>query len=135
MFEISMNNVVTMTAGDYGRIVTNINMGTLITPDYYDLENRDKVYFGIMEPNQAFENAIVRKVFTRDNSYILPVKDSEGHIIKPGAVDIRIESEDTMNLVPGTYYYCIKLLRPAKNPCDKDKIYTLLDKKKFIIID
>lgn len=126
MFDISNNQIITITRGDTAYTTLYINLGTELSPLIYDLGSLDKVYFAIMEPNTSFEHALVRKVYTYQNY------DYENHILK-----IEFNSEDTEYLIPGTYYYMVKLLRPANplNIDDKDKIDTIISKKKFIIID
>lgn len=137
MFDISNNGIITITRGDSA--VTNliINIGTELEPIVFDMtdsfeggttEERvvaklAKVYLGIMEAHQPFEHAIVRKVFT--------YKDFD---IDTHTLCIKFRPEDTENLSPGVYYYSIKLYRPQVGTED-EKIDTLIDKKKFIIID
>lgn len=57
----------------------------------------DKVYMGIMENNQVFENAIVMKVF-----------DINSNLNEYGDIIIEFKPEDTVNLLPGKYKYQIK---------------------------
>lgn len=56
----------------------------------------DEIYLGLMEPNQPFELAILKKKYDYRN------------LNKNGDVVIKLKSEDTENLIPGTYYYTIK---------------------------
>ena len=79
MVNIDINNNVTVTRGDSFKRPLFLNSGTDLKPSRYVLKDSDEVYLGIMEPNQPFENSIVRKKFS-----------------------------DTEKLIPGTYYYQIK---------------------------
>lgn len=52
-----------------------------------------KIYFAVMEPNQLFENAIIKQIYTEDN------------VNEQGDVVIKFTEKTTMNLLPGKYYY------------------------------
>lgn len=117
-----------MTRGDTYSFDVNI---TDETGEYF-LQGTDTLYFGIMDPGQPFEHALVRKRFT--------VED----VSPNGAITITIEPEDTLDLFPGTYYYSVKL-HMAHDELDYntllptgdyiDKVVTIIGKTKFIICD
>ena len=88
----------------------------------YTLKEGDVLFFGLMEPNQHFENAIIKKELHYDDY------DVEGGMLK-----VVFDPEDTIELVPGTYYYQIKLLR--KDIDDEIIVDTVVQKTKFIIVD
>lgn len=90
--------IINLMRGDSFTAPIIINTGTTLEPKYYELQENDKLYFGLMEPNQAFEDAVMKKVydFTSD-------KDTNGNIL------LRIEPQDTEKLLVGKYYYMIKL--------------------------
>lgn len=93
----------------------------------YILQGNDTVYFGLMEPNSAFEQSLVRK---STNDCIKFDKD--------GNFFITIEPEDTEHLLPGVYYYSIKLEVDHENgeTCESiHKVITVINKTKFIILD
>ena len=115
MFNIAPNGVITLNRGDNFEYIFKINEGTLLEPVYYTLTVADKLYFGIMEPNQQFENAIVKKVFTSYNN------------TEDGNVKITLNHLDTAYLRPGLYYYEIKLVK------DDTTVNTLITQK-FIIV-
>ena len=76
-----------------------------IAPDscpltHYRLKDDDKLYIGIMEPNQLFECAIFKKVLDKDT----PVDEIGDPIYT-------LTMEDTEYLIPGTYYLMAKLLQ------------------------
>jgi hypothetical protein len=90
----------------------------------YNLIGDDTIYFGIMDPHQPFEEAIVKKTFT--------VED----ISTKGILNIVIEPEDTLELLPGTYYYAIKLHLQHDTPQGYvDKVCTLQNKTKLFLND
>lgn len=90
------NNIITITRGDTFSPPLFINAGSDLKPVRYELGDYDEVYLGIMEPNQPFENAIVKKRYTKAN------------INEYGDVKVRFEHDDTKCLVPGKYFYEIK---------------------------
>ena len=95
----------------------------------YILQGNDTVYFGLMEPNSAFEQSLVRK---STNDCIKFDKD--------GNFFITIEPEDTEHLLPGVYYYSIKLEVDHENGEGETyenihKVITVINKTKFIILD
>lgn len=121
MFVLSNNNIVTISRGDTGISSVYINIGTEYAPKRYILHEDDKLYLGVMEPNQSFENAIIKKIYTKDNL------DDDGDVI------VIFTAEDTENLEPGLYYYQIKLVRnniEARNIVD-----TIRPNTKFYIVD
>ena len=126
MAHISPNNIITMNRGDYFSFNFLINVGTEMNPVYHTLTGDEKLYLGVMEYNTAFEQALVKKVFT--------ASDSESD----GSIDIVFETTDTLNLLPGNYYYAIKLNQPisaSSEEAEKDKITTLIPLTKFVIIE
>lgn len=92
------NGIVYMFRGDSFSMPIKINNGSKLEPSYYHLTDRDTLYFGLMEPNQAFEDAVVKKRFT-----YISEKDEEGNIL------LKLDPSDTLNLLVGKYFYMIKL--------------------------
>ena len=92
----------------------------------YLLQGNDTVYFGLMEPNSAFEQSLVKKIYTEED------RDKDGNIF------ITIEPEDTEHLLPGVYYYSVKLEVDHENGETYEsihKVITVINKTKFIILD
>ena len=92
----------------------------------YLLQGNDTVYFGLMEPNSAFEQSLVKKIYTEED------RDKDGNIF------ITIEPEDTEHLLPGVYYYSVKLEvdhLQGKTYERIHKVITVINKTKFIILD
>ena len=127
MFDIAKNGIITITRGDSAETSLYINIGTELKPFITKLGDNDKVYLGVMEPNQLFEDATIKKVYTdKDQLY-----DDK----KCPYLPISFDCEDTENLLPGVYYYSIKLYRPGDGLTTKDRIDTIVPKRKFIIVD
>ena len=98
MTNISNIGTITINRGDTLTFPFTINVGTGINPIIYTLSENSKLYLGVMHPNDIFENAIIKKVYTADSE-----KDSNGNVI------ITFNPEDTVCLCTGKYYYAIKL--------------------------
>ena len=118
MFDVNKNGIVTVTRGDTFTLNVFINDGTSLEPIQYFLEEGDKVYFALMEPRKPFEEALIRKVFDKDDTN------------EKGLVVMSFTGEMTEFLVPGTYYYMIKLTKALDN-----SIETIISKTKFVILD
>jgi hypothetical protein len=123
MAVVSNNNIIMINRGDTFTFDFTIDDGS--TDDgRYILKDDDALYFGIMDPHQLFENAIVKRRFTKDDC------DDAGNLI------ITIRPEDTIDLCPGVYYYAVKLHRHTDNEEEYiDEVITIINKTKFIIND
>lgn len=119
MFNISNNGIISITRGDSASAPLFLNQGTEYNPVRYRIKDLDAIYLAVMEPNQCFEHAILKQVYTRDNL------NEEGDVV------IRFRPEDTENLIPGKYYYQIK----AKFNRDdgQDDVNTVVQKTEFWI--
>lgn len=120
-------NIITLNRGDSYPLTLSIDDPNS-PAGYYTLKDDDAVYFGIMDPHQLFENALVRKKFTADD------------MDEAGNISIVINPEDTIDLYPGIYYYAVKLHKssPANQETGEDEIdevLTIINKTKFIIND
>ena len=92
------NGIVHLLRGDSYTTPIKVNVGNKLNPIMYQLKQGDALYFGLMEPNQAFEEAVLKKKYT-----YLSDTDSSGNVL------LKIEPNDTLNLAVGKYYYMIKL--------------------------
>ena len=120
MFRISSNGIVTVNRGDSFEFPITLNIGSSIDRAEYVLGEKDVLYLGIMEPNQPFETALIRKKFTHADL------DSDNNII------IRFWPEDTVCVLPGKYYYQVKLQTVDETTGRKD-VETVIDKTLFYI--
>ena len=119
MLHISNNGFICMNRGDCFSIPLFINHGTVYAPVRYSLADhpRARLYLGLMEPGQAFEVALVRKRYDKSD------------VNKYGDIMITFDTTDTQYLVPGKYYYEIKLQKEDGN------IETIVPKRDFLIFD
>jgi len=123
MFNITYNGIITVNRGDSFEIPVIINFGTNLEPMFYELEPTDIIYMGIMEPNQPFENALIRKKCTYEDV------DENGNVV------FKFRPKDTQCVLPGKYYYQVKLQRfNSEDPDDYD-VDTVLPKQQFFILE
>ena len=120
MFKITSNGIITVNRGDSFELPVKLETGHVMSPNTYSLKPEDVLYLGIMEPNQPFETAIVRKKFTYSD------------LDKNGNINIRFWPNDTVCLLPGKYYYQIKIQTKDKETNRYD-VETIVDKTLFYI--
>lgn len=120
MFKISNNGIVIVNRGDSFEMPITLNIGSSINHVEYELRETDELYLGVMEPNQIFENALIRKKFTHQDL------DEDGNIY------IRFWPNDTICLLPGKYYYQVKL-QTVDDGTGRRDIETVIDKTLFYI--
>lgn len=152
MFNISANGIIELHRGDTVNTPIYINVGTSMRPEYYDMiaaweeidesekDNYvlfkeedgqfygyvgDTIFFGLLEPNQRWEKALVKKVFT---AYDFNYDDK--------SIELRLDTEDTEYLEPGNYYYEIKLYRCPDPEIDNNThVDTIVGRTKFVIME
>lgn len=134
MFNIAFNGIITVNRGDSFRFPLTINFGTTLEPNTCGLRDHDKIYFAVMEPNQPFECALIKKVFTSED------------VNEKDEVVISFKPKDTLCVLPGKYYYQIKLQRFHKKLDENGKeldewdlddydVDTVIDKTQFFIME
>lgn len=103
MLNLTKNRILTIKRGDTCSFPIFINAGTQLTPVRFDLRDYPTAYilFAVMEPNQDFDKAILKKTYTYHD-----VNDN-------GDVVVKFTPKDTAFLAYGKYYYEIKLYVPA----------------------
>lgn len=121
---IKKNNVFTMNRGDTAIMNFNVNVEL---PENVIV---DKLYLGITEPNQYFEDALIKKTFEINKDITITTEDNIW------SFSIQIDPEDTVDIIPGTYYYEVK----ASGVIDQDEeqsdfATTIVQKTKFIIVE
>lgn len=120
MFHISNEGNIQLVRGDTLKLALFINKGEAVAPIRYEITNNDTIYFALMELNQPFEEAILKKVFTKENS----------EFTEDGDLIITLSSEDTENLLSGEYRYTIKMLTVDEN---KSTVNTVIKEHRFYI--
>ena len=119
MFLMIEDNYLKMNRGDSYTLPLVINEGTKLCFKQYQLRQFDKIYVGIMEYNQAFEDALIRKVLT-----ITSPTNKYGHPL------FKLTPEDTEYLLTGKYFIEIKLVQKEN---DEDIVTTILPLREFFI--
>lgn len=112
--------IVYLVRGDSFKYPLYINNGTDLSPERYELKDSDKVYIGITQPNQSFENAIIKKVLTTED------------VLENGDLLFKLDPEDTVCVCPGKYFYEIKLRTLVE---DTYEVHTIANKQQFWIIE
>lgn len=121
MFNISRTGIVTVNRGDSFELPIILNVGDSMDFREYQLLSRDTLYLGVMEPNQPFECALIRKKLTLEDL------DDQGNLI------VHFNSRDTECLLPGKYYYQVKLQTLSNQATDEYDVETVVDKTLFYI--
>ena len=120
MIDITDNGIVSIVAGDTVEFGIMLNDGDKIFPEWYTLNEGDELLFGIMEPNAPFERALVKKA--------LGVED----VNVSGGVTVRLDHMDTALLLPGLYYYEVKLVRMPIG-ADQPYVDTVVPRRRLYI--
>ena len=123
MFDISYNGIITVNRGDSFSMPLVLNIGTTLDPRRFELDNYSFVYFAVMEPNQPFETALIRKRYTKND-----INDN-------GDIMVTFKPQDTQCVLPGKYYYQVKL--QICNPENEEdyEVHTIIDKTLFWILE
>ena len=122
MVSLSRNGIITITRGDCFEFPLCINIGTKISPQFYTLQDDDVVCFYLCEPHQLTEHALLKKCYTKSDA-----AESGEDVDK---IKIKFDSKDTFYLVPGTYYYEVKLVNTTNS-----EIRTIISRTQFIILE
>lgn len=124
---MATNNIIILNRGDTYQF--DLVIDDTESPDgIYRLKGNDTVYLGIMDPHQPFEQALVKKRFTAED------------MTPNGVLTIVITAEDTLELLPGAYYYAVKIHMQHEKIDHKtvmviDQVNTIINKTKFFICD
>ena len=123
MFNIAYNGIITVNRGDSFTFPIFLNKGTNIQPEKYELDDKCYIYFAVMEPNQPFENALIRKKYTINDI------DEAGNVI------IKFRPQDTQCVLPGKYYYQLKLQKFNSDDLEDYDVDTIVEKTLFFILE
>jgi len=125
-------NIIKLNRGDSYEFKLSIPDREYCNKNYI-LTETDVVYFALLYPHQRFEDAILIKGYDHTDHIIENGKNT-------GEILIKIAPRDTKHLVPGIYYYTVKLQRggtlKVTDDCDDaDEVRTIIERTKFIIND
>lgn len=142
MFNISPNKIITVTRGDSFEFNLTVSMSDpMLQTNMGWMTEDDEVLLSVMEPHQRFEHGIIRKrkIYTKEDVEPETI-DDDGVTPNPEAGELYITfmPEDTENLLPGLYYYEIKIRTAIRDDNDNITGYdmaTVLPKTKFIIVE
>ena len=127
---MSRNNIIVLNRGDSYDFDVTINDESSIDGRYH-LRESDVLYLGIMDPGQPFEEALIKKRLTANET------DPSGNIT------LALVPEDTLELLPGKYFYSVKLhlshteydLKTNEPIGYVDRVVTVINKTKFILCE
>ena len=125
---------IRLCRGDTQNIILTLYEGERLTATKYVLKDNDNVYFGVMEPNSYFEEALIRKKFSIGDiiKHEKFKKLSKEDLDENNELVIKLHTTDTLTLLPGLYYYQIKLNRYNEELQDYE-IHTLVKQTPFYI--
>ena len=112
MYFINTMPEVQLHRGDTFSLDCTIYSGNNLDRKLYKIDEKDEIYFALLEPNQIWEDALVKKKYTSNFES-----------------KIDLLPNDTKCLLPGLYYYQIKL-RKSEN-----EVYTLCNRSKLYILE
>lgn len=123
---LSSNNIIITNRGDSFKFpVTIYSKDENNVSNLYAMQEGDFLYVAVLEPNQKWENALIKK------TYDYTKYEADG-----GYVMVRFTSEDTQYVLAGNYYYEIRLYRAPQNVKDGyEAVDTILPRTKFTILD
>lgn len=113
--------IIRISRGDSFEAPLFINNGDCLNPERHIIEDDEKVYFGVREPNKFWEQSILKQIYTSKSE-----KTEDGDII------IKINPNETEYLIPGTYYYEIKLVKYEND--EVEKVRTVVPLTLFYIL-
>ncbi len=114
---ISKTRIISMYKGDTASFDLQINIGTILEPSVYKLEDGDILKLYVLYPNSDLDSSIIYKEYTKDS------------LNEDDSITIKFDSDDTQYLNDGVYYYTIKLYR------GNGDVITIQKRTKFIIMD
>ena len=123
MFNVSYNGIITVNRGDSFTAIMALSAGNELNPIEYEMTPDSFVYFAVMEPNQPFEDAVLKKKLDIDDM------NDNGDIV------IQFKPQDTQCLLPGRYYYQVKLQVCDPDDYNKYEVHTIIDKTQFFILE
>lgn len=119
MFLINEKNNFYCNRGDTFILPIAINCNNKLEPEIYKLSEDDNLYIGIREFNQPFEDSIIKKKLTSDNS------------LEDGSLNFILESSDTEYLRTGKYFIEMKL---EQNIGERIIVTTVLPSTEFFLV-
>ena len=134
MLYIDDNGNIKVNRGDTFEVPLFVDVcSNILYPVRFPWKRGDTISIHVMEPYKPFELYLLGKEFTCDD-----LNENEDIIV-------RFDHEDTNFLIPGTYYYEAKLIRPwspdqdprgEATPEDErhDSYITIIPRRKFIIM-
>lgn len=125
-------NIIKLNRGDSYEFVVSVPNKEDFAENYI-LTGSDVLYFALLYPHQRFEEAILSKGYDHTDQIIDENSRNTGKIL------IKLEPKDTTCLIPGIYYYTVKLYHGGTlnendgSYEDATEVRTIIERTKFII--
>ena len=130
--------IIKINRGDSFEFTTEIPDKNDPTKNYMlSAENDDAFYFAICLPHQLFENAIILKGCTATSTDDITGEYDQNR--ETGKITVKLTPAETMQLMPGIYYYTTKLYSGGTpglvgSYCDAPTaVRTIIERTKFIV--
>ena len=122
MLSIDKSGNITINRGDTFKVPIFIDISKDIFHNIrFPFTQKDELYFFLLEPNTSIKHPLLMQVYTRDD------------LNENGDIVLKFIHDDTDWIVPGTYYYEIKLRAPYQDGM-KDALVTVVPRRKFTIL-
>lgn len=115
--DVSKTKIISMYKGDTSSFDLQINVGTILEPSIYKLEDYDYLKIYVLYPNSDLDSSVIYKEYNKDD------------LNEDDSITIKFDSDDTQYLNDGVYYYTIKLYR------SNGDVITIQKRTKFIIMN
>lgn len=122
MLNISRSGNISINRGDTFKIPLFIDCSKdIFNSIRFPMQDGDEVYFYLVEPNTSFKCPLIKQIYTKEDT------NENGDVI------LKFAHKDTNWIVPGTYYYEIKVRRKLKKGFE-DALITVATRRKFIVM-
>lgn len=122
MLEISLSGNIKINKGDVFKVPLFIDCSDdIFTSIRLPFKEGDEIYFYIIEPNTSLRLPLLKQTYTKDD------------INENGDIVLNFTEKDTDWIIPGVYYYEIKL-KKASNEYFDSELITIVKRRKFIVM-
>lgn len=122
MLNISRNGNISVNKGDIFEVPLFIDCGRdIFNSIRFSIQEGDEIYFYLVEPNTSTRFPLIKQTYRKEDTN------------ENGDVVIKFVPHDTDWIVPGAYYYEIKLRRKLKTGFE-NTLVTIAARRKFIIM-
>ena len=122
MLNISRSGNISISRGDTFKVPLFIDCSKdIFNSIRFPMQEGDEIYFYLIEPNTSSRFPLVKQIYHKEDT------NDNGDVV------IKFVHDDTDWIVPGTYYYEIKVRRKLKKGFE-DALVTVATRRKFIVM-